>query len=76
MDEGWRPEDAARELLEAVRQDLRLLRLVRARIARAMLERPTGITERANLTLGLALANGSTAGPAGAIIPRQGGMHV
>jgi hypothetical protein len=76
MAEGWRPEDAARELLDTVRQDRRLLRLVRARIARAMLERPTGITERANLTLDLALSNVAAAGPAGAILPRQGGVHV
>jgi hypothetical protein len=76
MAEGWRAEDAARELLESVRQDRRLLRLVHARIARAMLERPTGITERATLTLELALSTGAAEATSGAPFPRQGGMHV
>jgi hypothetical protein len=76
MAEGWRPEEAARELLEAVRQDLRLLRLVRARISRAMLERPTGITERATLTLDVALSTRLAGSVSGAPLPRHGGTHV
>jgi hypothetical protein len=77
MAEGWRPDEAARELLETVRQDRRLLRLVRARISRAMLERPTGITERATLTLELALSTAVVENPSGASLPRQGGTaHV
>jgi hypothetical protein len=76
MVEGWRPEEAARELLEAVRQDLRLLRLVRARISRAMLERPTGITERATLTLDVALSTRVAGSVSGVPLPRQGGSHV
>jgi hypothetical protein len=76
MAEGWRPEEAARQLLETVRQDRRLLRLVRARISRAMLERPTGVTERATLTLDLALSTRLADGISGAALPRQGGSHV
>jgi hypothetical protein len=76
MAEGWRPEEAARELLETVRQDLRLLRLVRARISLATLERPTGITERATLTLDLALSSRTAHTASGAPLPCQGGPYV
>jgi hypothetical protein len=76
MAEGWRPEEAARELLETVRQDLRLLRLVRARISRAMLERPTAITERATLTLDVALSTRVAGSVSGVPLPRHGGTHV
>lgn len=73
MADGWRPETAARELLVRVRGDRRVLRLLRARVSRAMLERPTRITERATITLDHALA---TEGRTGAVVvPRQGGGH-
>jgi hypothetical protein len=73
MADGWRPETAARELLVRVRGDRRVLRLLRARVSRAMLERPTRITERATITLDHALA---AAGRTGAVVvPRQGGGH-
>ncbi len=73
MAEGWRPETAARELLVRVRGDRRVLRLLRARVSRAMLERPTRITERATVTLDHALAAPSHS--ATPVVPRQGGGH-
>jgi len=74
MADGWRPEKAARELLKRVRGDRRVLRLMKAKLSRAMLDRPTRITERAVLTLDHALA-APVSHPAGtpAALPRQGG---
>lgn len=73
MADSWRPEKAARDLLTRVRGDRRVLRLMRAKLSRAMLERPTRITERAVLTLDHALAAPANriAGPPA--LPRQGG---
>ena len=76
MDEGWRADVAARDLLVSLREDRRLLRLLRARIARAMLDRPSEIAERAGLTLDRAFAQGTTAPTAHPLVPRQGGRLV
>jgi hypothetical protein len=76
MAEGWRPDKAARDLLESVHDDRRLLQLLRARISRAMLDRPTRITERATLTLDHALSRPVLHKPTGTVVPRQGGGHV
>jgi hypothetical protein len=76
MADGWRPEKAARDLLVSVQDDRRVLRLLRARLSRAMLERPSRITERAAVTVDHALAKPTTTRRRGAAIPRQGGAHV
>ena len=75
MADGWRPERAARELLVRVNGDRRLLRLMRAKLSRAMLDRPTLITERAATTIDHALAAPVENGVRTAMIPRQGGGH-
>lgn len=56
MADDWAPEEAARGLLLQVRQDRRILRLLKARVSRVLLERSTRIAERAALTLDLALS--------------------
>lgn len=56
MADHWRPDEAARELLRLVQDDRRVLQLLRARVSRKMLERPTRIAERATLTLDHALS--------------------
>jgi hypothetical protein len=72
MADDWRPEKAARQLLATVDGDRRVLALVRAKLSRAVLERPTRITERATLTLDHALTVvGGNPGPVPAFIPRQ-----
>jgi hypothetical protein len=53
---GWRAETAAHDLRAKLHDDRPLLRLLQARVARAMLTRPTEIDERAHATLTLALA--------------------
>lgn len=73
MADGWRPEKAARDLVTRVRGDRRVLRLMRAKLSRAMLDRPTRITERAVLTLDHALATPATRIAGAPAIPRQGG---
>jgi len=73
MADGWRPERAAKELLTRVRGDHRVLRLMRAKLSRAMLERPTRITERAVLTLDHALAAPVSRGAGIPALPRQRG---
>ncbi len=55
MADGWRPEPAGRALRALVRGDARVLRLLHARVARAMLERPTAADARALATLEQAL---------------------
>lgn len=62
MADGWRPEPAGRALRALVRGDVRVLRLLHARVARAMLDRPTPSDARALATLEQALA-GSLATP-------------
>jgi hypothetical protein len=53
---GWCAETAARDLRARLRDDRNLLRLLQARVSRAMLERPTATDVRAHATLELALA--------------------
>ncbi len=55
LDETWSPGVAADRLLERVDGDLAVLRRARARVLRGASERPTGITERALVTLDRAL---------------------
>lgn len=76
MADGWRPEKAANELLASVHDDRRVLRLLRARLSRAMLERPSRITERARVTVDHALTRPITQPHDGSVVPRQGGTHV
>ena len=76
MDDGWRPDVAARDLLASVREDRWLLQLLRARIARVMLDRPSEIAERAGLTLERAFAQGATTRTKPQLVPRQGGRLV
>lgn len=54
LDDDWHPVDASRRLRELV-GDVRVLREVAARVNRAMLDRPSEITERAVLTLAEAI---------------------
>lgn len=51
MSDDWQPELAARALLDEIHDDPRLLRILRARVSRVMLTRPTGISDRAAATL-------------------------
>ena len=76
MADGWRPEKAAQDLLVTVHDDRRMLRLLRARLSRAMLDRPTRITDRATLTLDHALGKPVAQQSRGTAIPQQGGAHV
>ena len=65
MVRGWGPEEAARHLRVRLNDDRRLLQLLRARVAQAMLDRPTRTDERAFATLEHALAeHDSSSGPA------------
>ena len=56
MDDRWHADEASARLLSEVHGDRPLLRLLRARLSRAMLERPTPTTERALTTLDRALS--------------------
>ncbi len=58
---GWTPEAAANRLCVQVHGDVRVLRLLRGRVARAMLKRPTRADARAAATLDIALARGDLA---------------
>lgn len=58
LDETWSPTVGADRLLERVDGDLAVLRRARARVLRGASERPSGITERALVTLDLALCAG------------------
>jgi hypothetical protein len=58
LDTEWSPEPAARRMLEVVGGDLRVLERIRARVLQAELERVTATTERALVTLDLALRAG------------------
>lgn len=51
MTPGWTPEQAARRLRRRVHDDRLLLRLLFARVSRAMVDRPTAIDARAHQTL-------------------------
>jgi hypothetical protein len=59
LDESWSPQVAAHRLLELVSGDLRVLQRARARVLQAAMERATAITERALVTLELALRAGT-----------------
>lgn len=67
MADGWQPEEAARELIRRLHGDILMLKLLRARVSRALLDRPTQIATRASATLDHA-ASEMAAGPR---IPRQ-----
>ena len=72
MDHGWGPEEAARRLRVRLNDDRRLLQLLRARVAQAMLERPTHTDERAFATLEHALGQHDQSGPGRPVrLPRQ-----
>jgi len=60
MADGWRAEPAGRALRALVRGDTQLLRVLHARVARAMLDRPTAADARALATLEQALAGSLT----------------
>jgi len=53
---GWCAEQAAQELRSRLDDDRTLLRLLNARVSRAMLARPTRTDARAHATLQVALA--------------------
>lgn len=55
MTPGWTPEQAAQRLRRRVHDDRLLLRLLFARVSRAMLDRPTAIDARAHATVAHAL---------------------
>ena len=55
-DDGWSQEDAAERMRTAVADDAAMLRLLKARVARALLARPTRMDLRAAAVLDLALA--------------------
>ncbi len=73
MADTWQPQDAAESLLELVHDDRRVLRLLRARVARALLHRPTQIAARASATLDCALASTDRADRAAGIPQQRGG---
>mgnify|MGYP006315834139 CR=1 FL=1 len=58
LDESWSPQVATHRLLELVGGDLRVLQRAHARVLQAAMERTTAITERALVTLELALGAG------------------
>lgn len=60
LDEAWSPAVAANRLLKRVDGDLVVLRHARARVLRGATERPSGTTERALVTLDLALRTASS----------------
>jgi hypothetical protein len=72
MVHGWGPEEAARRLRVRLNDDRRLMQLLRARVAHAMLERPTRTDERAFATLEHALGEQNQSEPVRpARVPRQ-----
>ncbi len=73
MADGWQPEEAARDLLPWLDGNGLLLRLLRARVSRALLDRPSEIVTRAAATLDCASST-LAAEPVGSL-PRQRGAH-
>ena len=63
--DDWRAEAAGRQLLARVQGDRRVLELLRARVARAMLTRPTRTDLRAAATLESAMGMLRLPEPAG-----------
>jgi len=75
MVRSWRAEEAARHLRARLDDD-RLLHLLHARVAQAMLDRPTRTDERAFATLECALADVAPPETADRVrVPRQRGAH-
>lgn len=62
MADGWRVEPAGRAMRALAGGDTQLLRVLHARVARAMLERPTAVDVRALATLEQALAEPTAPG--------------
>jgi len=58
--DGWTPSSAADELRVRVDGDLATLRLLRARVAKVMLQRPTRLGVRASITLERMLTRNSS----------------
>jgi hypothetical protein len=81
MADGWRPDTAADELLLRTQADSRLLRLVRARLSRSMVDRPTRLQLRASATVDNALTQAlareadDMVGTGSPVVPRQGRSH-
>lgn len=73
MAENWQAERAGRDLLRRLHDDRRTLELLRARVARALLGRPTRIAQRAAATVDCALSALAEDRPAG--IPQQRDGH-
>lgn len=71
MADGWRADQAADELLLRTRGDSRLLRALRARVARAVLDRPTRIHNRATVTVDKALARALAMEGDRPVVPQQ-----
>ena len=71
LDPCWTAETGAEELLGFVDHDERLLRMVRARVARNLLTRPTQADRRAGETLELALSRVTPSDQPRGFIPRQ-----
>jgi hypothetical protein len=69
MADGWQPEEAARDLVRRLHGDSLMLKLLRARVSRALLHRPTQIGRRAAATLDLALSGATDDGAC--VLPRQ-----
>jgi hypothetical protein len=74
MVRNWAPEEAALHLRACLDDDRMLLHLLRARVAQAMLERPTHTDERAFATLECALGRQGAAARPGRL-PRQRRAH-
>jgi hypothetical protein len=74
---NWGPEEAALHLRARLDDDRMLLHLLRARVAQAMLERPTHTDERAVATLECALGHQEGQGAAArpGRLPRQRRAH-
>lgn len=72
MAENWKPEEAARELLRRLDGNGLLLRLLRARVSRVLLARPTEIGTRAAATLDYA-SSALASAEAGAIPAQRRG---
>lgn len=71
--ESWEPQLAGQELLDRLGPDRLLLELLRARVARRLLGRPSRTDLRASATLTVALE--LLAADTGVPSQRQGGSH-
>lgn len=75
--DDWRADAAGRQLLVRVHGDRRVLELLRARVARAMLTRPTRTDLRASATLASAMSLLAAPLPTVSKVPaqRSGAAH-